>query len=168
MDSEDDMHDANDVESLDEDFYSGETEEAPIDYNDYDDDADDYFDDADDSDRIDSRRHEQNFTILKESDIQQRQEDDITRVATVLSISRVAASILLRHYNWSVSKVHDAWFADEDRVRKTVGLLEKPVVQHPNPREITCGICFETYPRTKIQTATCGQSLLFFLLGRIY
>ncbi|RYR42572.1 hypothetical protein Ahy_A08g039031 isoform C [Arachis hypogaea] len=168
MDSGDDMHDANDVESLDEDFYSGETEEAPMDYNDYDDDADDYFDDADDSDRIDSRRHEQNFTILKESDIQQRQEDDITRVATVLSISRVAASILLRHYNWSVSKVHDAWFADEDRVCKTVGLLEKPVVQHPNPRELTCGICFETYPRTKIQTATCGQSLLFFLLGRSY
>ncbi|QHO30558.1 putative E3 ubiquitin-protein ligase [Arachis hypogaea] len=139
------MHDANDVESLDEDFYSGETEEAPMDYNDYDDDADDYFDDADDSDRIDSRRHEQNFTILKESDIQQRQEDDITRVATVLSISRVAASILLRHYNWSVSKVHDAWFADEDRVCKTVGLLEKPVVQHPNPREVLL-MCYDCYP----------------------
>ncbi|RYR42570.1 hypothetical protein Ahy_A08g039031 isoform B [Arachis hypogaea] len=145
MDSGDDMHDANDVESLDEDFYSGETEEAPMDYNDYDDDADDYFDDADDSDRIDSRRHEQNFTILKESDIQQRQEDDITRVATVLSISRVAASILLRHYNWSVSKVHDAWFADEDRVCKTVGLLEKPVVQHPNPREVLL-MCYDCYP----------------------
>lgn len=60
MDSEDDMHDANDVESLDDDFYSGETDDnAPMDYySDYDDDADDYFDDADDSDRIQSRRPE--------------------------------------------------------------------------------------------------------------
>ena len=59
MDSEDDMHDANDVESLDDDFYSGETEDAPMDYySDYDDEADDYFDDADDSDRVESRRPE--------------------------------------------------------------------------------------------------------------
>lgn len=35
----------------------------------------------------------------------------------------------------SVSKVHDAWFADEDRVRKAVGLLEKPVALDPNARE---------------------------------
>ena len=55
MESEDDMHDANDIESLD-DFYSGETEDAPLDYySDYDDDADDYFDEAD---RIESRRPE--------------------------------------------------------------------------------------------------------------
>lgn len=32
--------------------------------------------------------------------------------------------------------MHDAWFADEERVRKAVGLLEKPVVQSPNAREV--------------------------------
>ncbi|XP_027353689.1 probable E3 ubiquitin-protein ligase ARI7 isoform X1 [Abrus precatorius] len=155
MDSEDDMHDANDMESLDDDFYSGETEDAPMDYySDYDDDADDCFDDAD---GIQSRRPEQNFTVLKEFDIRLRQEDDISRVATVLSISRVHASILLRHHNWSISKVHDAWFADEERVRKTVGLLEKPIVQFPNARELTCGICFENYPRSRIEMASCGH-----------
>lgn len=54
MESEDDMPDANDIESLDDDFYSGETEDAPLDYySDYD--ADDYFDDAE---RIESRRPE--------------------------------------------------------------------------------------------------------------
>ncbi|MED6188983.1 hypothetical protein PIB30_091162, partial [Stylosanthes scabra] len=47
---------------------------------------------------------------------------------------------------------NDAWFADENRVCKIVGLVERPIVQHLNPREITCGICFETYPDTKIQT----------------
>ena len=50
------MHDANDIDSLDDDFYSGETEDAPLDYySDYDDEADDYFEDAD---RIESRRPE--------------------------------------------------------------------------------------------------------------
>ncbi|KAG4988502.1 hypothetical protein JHK85_031485 [Glycine max] len=146
MESEDDMHDANDIESLDDDFYSGETEDAPLDYY-SDDDADDYFDDAE---RIESRRPE-------ESDIRLRQEDDVARVATVLSISRVSASLLLRHHNWSVSRVHDTWFADEERVRKAVGLLEKPIVQHPNARELTCGICFENYPRARIEMASCGH-----------
>ncbi|KAI5390687.1 probable E3 ubiquitin-protein ligase ARI7 [Lathyrus oleraceus] len=156
MDSEDDMHDANDMESLDDDdFYSGDTDDAALDYySDYDDDAGDYFDDAD---KIDSRRPEQNFTILKDSDIHARQEDDISRVAAVLSLSRVFASILLRHYNWSVSKVHDAWFADEEQVRKAVGLLEKPVVQNRNARELTCGICFENYPCSGIGMASCGH-----------
>ncbi|KAJ7947509.1 RBR-type E3 ubiquitin transferase [Quillaja saponaria] len=158
MDSEEDMHDANDIESLDDDFYSGETEDAPMGfYSDYDDDADDYFDDADYSERTESSRMEQNYTVLKESDIRQRQEDDISRVSAVLSISRVASSILLRHYNWSVSKVNDAWFSNEDRVRKAVGLLDKPVVQFPNASELICGICFETHPRSWIESAACGH-----------
>lgn len=43
---------------------------------------------------------QQSYTVLREEDIKQRQEDDIIRVATVLSISMVDASILLRHYSW--------------------------------------------------------------------
>lgn len=38
----------------------------------------------------------------------------------------------------SVSKVHDEWFADEENVRKTVGLLEKHI-EMPNKREV-CSI----------------------------
>ncbi|XP_043724975.1 probable E3 ubiquitin-protein ligase ARI8 [Telopea speciosissima] len=152
LDSEDDMHDANDVESLD-DFYSGETAMASDD-----DDGDYEFNDTDDSDDSSLHRQQQNYTILSEADIHQRQDDDITMISTVLSISRISASILLRHYNWSVSKVHDAWFADEDKVRKAVGLLEKPVVQIPkNVKEVTCGICFETYPRDRMTAAVCGH-----------
>nr|GMD96713.1 probable E3 ubiquitin-protein ligase ARI7 [Ipomoea batatas]GME00578.1 probable E3 ubiquitin-protein ligase ARI7 [Ipomoea batatas] len=74
------MHDANDIESVDEDFYS-------------DGDGYGYGDSAMDSDAG------KNYTVLKEEDIRQRQEDDITRISTVLSISREAACILLRRYN---------------------------------------------------------------------
>uniref|UniRef100_A0A6N2MTG9 RBR-type E3 ubiquitin transferase n=2 Tax=Salix TaxID=40685 RepID=A0A6N2MTG9_SALVM len=161
MDSEDDMMDANDVESGDDDFY----------YSDgvyYDNDGDDVMDDDDDGPDYDfmaeavddpddlSSRSQQSYTVLKEEDIRQRQEDDITRVSTVLSISRVAASILLLHNNWSISKVHDAWFSDEDAVRISVGLLDKQV-QFSNARELTCAICFESFPRNKIFSASCGH-----------
>ncbi|KAL4193880.1 hypothetical protein AMTRI_Chr06g179150 [Amborella trichopoda] len=154
MDSEDDMHDANDVESLD-DFYSGETALA----SDEDDGDYEFIDnDSDDSEDRTSHRQQQNYIILSEEDICVRQEEDITGISTVLFISRVAASILLRHYNWDVSKVHDAWFVDEEGVRKTVGLLEKPVVEfNLSPKEPTCGICFETYPCERMNAAACGH-----------
>lgn len=33
--------------------------------------------------------------------------------------------------------MHEAWFADEERVRKAVGLLEEPVIWFPNYREVS-------------------------------
>lgn len=154
MDSEDDMHDANDAESLDDDFYSGET---AMDSDDGD--AADYEfidNDSDDSDDLRSRRSQQNYTILNEADIHQRQEDDIMKISSVLSISNVAAAILLRHYNWSVSKVNDEWFADEEKVRRVVGLLDEPHAI-PNVKELTCGICFEVYSCDSMKSAACGH-----------
>jgi len=61
----------------------------------------------------------------------------------VLSISRVDAGILLRHFKWSVSEINDEWFADEEKVRRDVGLLEKPVVEvRPYEKEVNnlCGL----------------------------
>uniref|UniRef100_K3Y639 RBR-type E3 ubiquitin transferase n=1 Tax=Setaria italica TaxID=4555 RepID=K3Y639_SETIT len=153
MDSEDDMHDAND--SADDDFYSGG--EAGLAASD-DGDADyDFADrDSDDSGELLSHRQQQNYSILSEVDIKQCQEDDINRVSTVLSISKSEACVLLRNYNWSVSKVHDEWFADEERVRKVVGLPEKHM-ELPTDREVTCGICFESCPRGTMSAAACGH-----------
>ncbi|PKA55932.1 putative E3 ubiquitin-protein ligase ARI7 [Apostasia shenzhenica] len=159
MDSEDDMHDANDLESLEDDFYSGGT---PMGSEDGDADYDFVDNESEDSEDITSHRQQvreckkQNYTILSIADIRYRQDEDISRVSTVLSISRVAACVLLRHYKWSVSKVHDEWFADEENVRKAVGLLDKPV-EVPNSRELTCGICFESCPRNDMSAAACGH-----------
>ncbi|ONM16405.1 putative E3 ubiquitin-protein ligase ARI8 [Zea mays] len=153
MESEDDMHDAND--SAEDDFYSGgEAGLAASDDGDADYDFADH--DSDDSAELISHRQQQNYSILSEVDIQRRQEDDINRVSTVLSISKPEACVLLRNYNWSVSKVHDEWFADEERVRKVVGLPEKHN-EMPNDREVTCGICFESCPRGSMSAAACGH-----------
>ncbi|CAN8295399.1 unnamed protein product [Cochlearia groenlandica] len=162
MDSEDDMLDAHDIESGDDDFYSGGTD----DYNysngedDDDDNEPDYGfveEDVDDSALIASHRSQINFNVLKEEDIRKHQKGDIGRVSMVLSISEVEASVLLLHYHWSVSKVHDEWFADEERVRRTVGILEGPVISTPDGGEITCGICFESFLLEEIVSVICGH-----------
>jgi ariadne-1 len=56
-----------------------------------------------------------------------------------------------------VSRVHDEWFADEEKVRDAVGLLEKPVVDFPTDGELDCGICFETFLSDKLHAAACGH-----------
>lgn len=63
MDSEDDMHDANNMESLDDDdFYSVDNHDGALDYySDYDDDVGDYFDDAD---KIESCRPEVSLNLF--------------------------------------------------------------------------------------------------------
>ncbi|XP_074563926.1 putative E3 ubiquitin-protein ligase ARI7 [Curcuma longa] len=152
MESEDDMHDANDLESFDDDFYSGDTGMGSDDGDDF-----DFVDnESDGSEDIAYHRQQQNYTILSEADIRLRQEEDISRVSTVLSIPRSDACILLRHYHWSVSRVNDEWFADEQHVRKIVGLLEKQV-EMQNHRELTCGICFENYTQDMMASAACGH-----------
>ncbi|XP_023748684.1 probable E3 ubiquitin-protein ligase ARI8 [Lactuca sativa] len=154
MDSEDDMHDANDVDSYEEDYYSGDAM-----YSDDDDDAGyEFLDNAsDDSDDVSVSRQQKNYTILKEDDIRQRQEDDITRISSVLSISRDSACMLLRRFNWNVSNVHEAWFANEDAVRKAVGMLDTTNIKPPKAGELPCGICFESYTLDSVSTAACGH-----------
>ncbi|XP_042003930.1 probable E3 ubiquitin-protein ligase ARI8 isoform X1 [Salvia splendens] len=164
MDSDDEMAAAMMEDSCDdEDFYDGggdgdedsDPDSAVVSYDGLMDHDSDDFDDLSSSQPIYYHRS-QNFIILNEDDIRQRQEESITQISTVLSISRVAASILLRHYNWSVSKVNDEWFADEEKVRKTVGLLESGTPL-PDDLELTCGICFENYPRDRMRAVACGH-----------
>ncbi|KAG8380336.1 hypothetical protein BUALT_Bualt06G0005000 [Buddleja alternifolia] len=165
MDSEEDMaaammlEDSND----EDDFYGGGDDDDDSDLDDVMMDYDGFMDqDSDDSDDFASSHHfhhhhrSQNYTILSEDEIRQCQEEDITKISSVLSISRVAAGILLRHYNWSVSKVNDEWFVDEEKVRRTVGLLENHIPL-PEARELACGICFEIYPRDRMIAAACGH-----------
>ncbi|KAF3781922.1 putative E3 ubiquitin-protein ligase [Nymphaea thermarum] len=196
MDSEDDMHDAAEEESLD-DFYSGDTAMASDD-----DEADYEFldNDTDDSDGMTARRSQ-----LGTVKFRQEIMDSIELVGQALELqgpmshgcviypampmwmscacncdSRHGCSLAVGKKKEeeeegsvaamgsgggkfvggirSVSKVNDEWFADEDNVRKVVGLLEKPVVEiTPNAVELTCGICFETYPRGVMHAAACGH-----------
>uniref|UniRef100_A0A2P2NHI9 RBR-type E3 ubiquitin transferase n=1 Tax=Rhizophora mucronata TaxID=61149 RepID=A0A2P2NHI9_RHIMU len=117
---------------------------------------------------------EKNYTVLREADIRQRMEADTAGLSAVLSISKGEASILLLHYNWSVSRVHEEWFGDEFGVRKKVGLLENPQGQQGADQKSvssdhaaggivfeTCGVCFESYPLDSMKSAACGHAFCF-------
>lgn len=128
-------------------------------------DADWNFDSMEEEDLLDSEHAEshkgsdRSYRILKKEDVRQRQEDAIAEVSTVLSVPRPAATILLHRFNWSVSQVHEGWFADEDGVRKSVGLLDhtRPFSDIDASDRITCGICLDPYPPAEIFPAGCGH-----------
>ncbi|VFQ81993.1 unnamed protein product [Cuscuta campestris] len=103
---------------------------------------------------------ETNFTILNRDDIRRLMEADMAQIISVLSVSRAEASTLLRRYNWSVNRVHEEWFADEERVRKEVGLeWNKPYesFEFSGSGEITCGICFDDLSPCKIYASSCNH-----------
>ncbi|KAM0062819.1 putative transcription factor C2H2 family [Helianthus debilis subsp. tardiflorus] len=101
------------------------------------------------------------YTVLTENDLINIQQQDVTKVATVLSIPKESACMLLISYNWSVNNVYEAWFQDEDKTRKRIGWLYDPVddpgVEFHKPDErivVDCGICFELFRVS--ETASCG------------
>jgi ariadne-1 len=108
MDPEDDTY-----------YYSRDADKMPSNYCNSGEDDDNNMIAEDDG----PREPEKYYDVLKEPIIRQRQEKEITEVSTVLAISKAAATVLLLHYNWRACEVQDAWFANEERVRKSAGLF---------------------------------------------
>ncbi|KAI3880486.1 hypothetical protein MKX03_001694 [Papaver bracteatum] len=103
---------------------------------------------------------ELSYTSLKEEDVRKRQQEDVTQTSTVLSIPIVAATMLLRHYNWKVIDAQDAWYANEEQVRRDVGLLEMNDVvpiQNATEKIIKCKICFDEFERDGMCAEACGH-----------
>ncbi|XP_062196698.1 probable E3 ubiquitin-protein ligase ARI8 isoform X2 [Phragmites australis] len=164
MDSDVEMSAASDEEMVDDedyyDYYSdmGEGDGSAADGDDSDRElvAGDYEGlEAEGSEEVVSRR-EQRFIVLSEKDISERQEEDISKVTAVLSITREEACVLLHHYKWDISKLNDEWFTDEEKVRHIVGLLLNGS-DFPNSRKLTCGICFEGYSSDVMSSAGCAH-----------
>lgn len=108
-----------------------------------------------------------NYTVLSTSDIRRRQADAVAAVSSVLDISASAACILLFHHRWSPSTVHEAWFSDEEKTRKTTGLLlTSPESKTNKENQFICGICFESYPIDDSGSAFCGHLFCKLCLGQ--
>ena len=63
-----------------------------------------------------------NYRCFGQSDIKEKQAEAVARVVAVLQVDSDEAAQLLRHFKWSVNRVNDEWFQDEDAVRAAVGL----------------------------------------------
>ncbi|MCO5595599.1 hypothetical protein L7F22_049644 [Adiantum nelumboides] len=158
---EEDMQDAR-SETSEDDFYLNDEDDCESDM------MSDVYEDEEDYSAVDEAepiyaRKQLPFTVLTEKAIKQHQEVAIESVASVLSISKPDAGILLRNFEWCVNRVHDEWFADEARVRNRVGLLVKSIKPPiAGRRDIKCGICLEYHPIERMQAACCDH---FFCLS---
>ncbi|KAM0894904.1 hypothetical protein ACQ4PT_024166 [Festuca glaucescens] len=153
MDSDDELLGASDSEIVavgDYYYISSDTESSGEEESDC---GPDDYEPYEVTDEIASMR-EKRYVILTEKDIHERQEEGIKRVSSVFSIPRESACILLRQYKWNISKLSDEWFADEERVRKSVGLPANEVLL-PDSQTLTCGICFEGYSTNALSSASC-------------
>ncbi|KAL8051592.1 hypothetical protein ABFX02_06G157800 [Erythranthe guttata] len=112
--------------------------------------------------RNSSRRRQKHYTILTEERIRQLQDNDISQVSSLLSVSKTLACTLLRRHNWSISAVSDKWFSDEEKVRLSLGLSPPQESLNPPPNNndnnSLCNICFEEFNADNVMfSCTCGH-----------
>ncbi|KMS99042.1 hypothetical protein BVRB_3g066450 [Beta vulgaris subsp. vulgaris] len=99
------------------------------------------------------------YTILSKADVRQRLENKITKVASVLLLSKNEAAILLQHFKWTVNRTNDEWLACEEKVRRAVGLF-RPVSETPaNAAQIACRKCHVDFPSYLMYSVSCGHQI---------
>ncbi|PWA62282.1 Zinc finger, C6HC-type [Artemisia annua] len=105
---------------------------------------------------------EKSYVIIKQDELDKRQQEEIKKATSVLSISNDDACMLLLKYNWSATNVNEAWFDNEVKVRELIGLLDVDHdVKFPknDENEVDCGICFDSVMVK--DTANCGCGHVF-------
>lgn len=101
-----------------------------------------------------SHRSKKDYTVLREESMKQLQEDDISKVSSVLSVSRGIACTLLLHKSWKLSSVFEDWFADEDGLRTAIGISRKQL----SPKLGNyCKVCLENVDIGTMLSAACGH-----------
>ncbi|PWA63556.1 Zinc finger, C6HC-type [Artemisia annua] len=153
-DHDHDFHNTIDFSSSDDDH------DEKIYYNDYDCNADDDTDEYNVLMDSDNSISEKSYVILKQDELDKRQQEEIKKVTSVLSIPNDDACMLLLKYNWSATNVNEAWFEDEVKVRESVGLLDvHHDVKFPknDKGEVDCGICFDSVMVEDSANCGCGH-----------
>ncbi|KAL3649957.1 hypothetical protein CASFOL_006360 [Castilleja foliolosa] len=86
------------------------------------------------------------YRCLKPEDIKNLQQNDISDVCNVLSVSRSVACTLLIQNRWMPSSVYDTWF-------------DRPVVEFKKTQTEICNICYEIANNTL--PTQCGHLFCF-------
>ncbi|XP_074315834.1 putative E3 ubiquitin-protein ligase ARI7 [Silene latifolia] len=121
------------------------------------------IDDNDDNNNNDeaNKPSEKRYTVLAESDIQHRQNEQISHITSLFSVSNAEAIVLLCHYKWDSSRLLDQWFDDEESIQNKVGLLAKGNVKKSKSsknKRYSCEICFEEKLLAKqVCSANCND-----------
>ncbi|KAK9905069.1 hypothetical protein WJX75_009180 [Coccomyxa subellipsoidea] len=94
------------------------------------------------------------YVVYNEERLRARQHDAVKAVAGVLSISEGDVVRVLRQFKWDANRVNEEWFADEESVRRRVGLSEE-VPEASTSGKATCRICFDEFDVKNMRAARC-------------
>ncbi|CAO2200393.1 unnamed protein product [Urochloa humidicola] len=94
--------------------------------------------------------------VLTEQDMHQRLGEEVAATAEVFCVPTDWALALLLHYGWNPLRLHEEWFADQDRIRDAVGLGAAAAVPGDD-MILTCGICAEATPTANMSSAGCDH-----------
>lgn len=79
-------------------------------------------------------------------------------ICTTLLLPRAEAIILLHHFKWSVQRTQEEWLEREGKVRKAVGLFERPIIEtFSDAAKSACGICHENNLGDMMFAISCGH-----------
>lgn len=87
--------------------------------------------------------HKKRYKVLTLDDIKRIQDDRIARITALLYVSNGFARVLLNKFKWNVNELQENWFADEEKIRKAVGLVESK--GNFERGELNCSICFDDF-----------------------
>jgi len=102
------------------------------------------------------------YVIMNRAELVDRQMRCITDASELLDITQEEGFVLLREHGWDLARLQEAWFQDEDKVRKRCGLnLSQPggapatSSSSSAPGAYHCPICMQVVD--KITVLDCGH-----------
>ncbi|KAL7109199.1 hypothetical protein ACP275_06G160500 [Erythranthe tilingii] len=101
-------------------------------------------------------RRQKHYTILTEEIIRQIQENHISHVCSLLSVSKTLACTLLRRHNWSLTSISDNWLVVEEKLLFPQQELLNPLPPYEEKNDL-CNICFEVASSERMLSCPCGH-----------
>ncbi|KAL7148142.1 hypothetical protein ABFS83_06G157800 [Erythranthe nasuta] len=101
-------------------------------------------------------RRQKHYTILTEEIIRQIQENHISHVCSLLSVSKTLACTLLRRHNWSLTSISDNWLVVEEKLLFPQQELLNPLPPYEEKNDL-CNICFEVVSSERMLSCPCGH-----------
>ncbi|GLJ47793.1 hypothetical protein SUGI_1009410 [Cryptomeria japonica] len=98
------------------------------------------------------------YRVLSFQDICEQREKAMESVSSLCCISQAESRVLLQHFKWSVAKLQDEWFLNEQKVRADSGLFHKASVKQLRADEqLYCSICMDAHFIADMKALACAH-----------
>eukprot|EP00397_Hematodinium_sp_SG-2012_P020182 GEMP01020779.1.p1 GENE.GEMP01020779.1~~GEMP01020779.1.p1 ORF type:complete len:593 (+),score=132.02 GEMP01020779.1:24-1781(+) len=81
------------------------------------------------------------FETVLPDDLQRRVSIAIEAARDLLGVDVDSAYVLLRHFRWDLARLQEEWFDNEERIRRSTGLLHGTSVSSASSSQVYCPVC---------------------------